>query len=84
MPMPHVASILNSSRLQFAEVVSNVGILRGYPLPQLLDVCTTGVKRILDAFAPLLNNDGRIVVVTSGLSPLMMSYARPSHPGRGG
>ncbi|KAL7472909.1 hypothetical protein ACHAXS_013287 [Conticribra weissflogii] len=80
-----VSSVLKSSRLRFAGIVSNAGILWGYPLRELLDVCAIGVKRVIEAFAPLLDQhangdgDGRIVVVTSGLSPLMMSYARPSH-----
>ena len=40
-----------------------------------MDVCATGVKRVLDAFVPLVEEDGRVVVVTSGLGPLMHSYA---------
>ena len=60
---------------KLAGVVSNAGILWGYPLPDLMDVCATGVKRVLDAFVPLVEEDGRVVVVTSGLGPLMHSYA---------
>jgi len=56
-------------------LVSNAGILWGYPLPELMDVCATGVKRVLCAFTPLVEDDGRVVVVTSGLGPLMHSYA---------
>ena len=56
-------------------VVSNAGILWGYPLPELMDVCATGVKRVLDTFTPIVKEDGRVVVVTSGLGPLMNSYA---------
>ncbi|KAL7554467.1 hypothetical protein ACHAWF_017923 [Thalassiosira exigua] len=56
-------------------VVSNAGILWGHPLPDLMDVCATGVRRVLDAFVPLVEDDGRVVVVTSGLGPLMHSYA---------
>ena len=66
------------SPIQLSGVVSNAGILWGYPLQELLQVCTWGVKRVLDAFVPLLNeqsNDGRVVVVTSGLGPLMHQYS---------
>lgn len=65
--------------LKLCGVVSNAGILWGYPLPDLMEVCTTGVKRVLDAFVPLVNEqspeDGRVVVVTSGLGPLMHQYS---------
>lgn len=54
---------------------SNAGILWGYPLPELMDVCATGVKRVLDAFVPIIEDDGRVIVVTSGLGPLMHGYA---------
>ena len=60
---------------ELAGVISNAGILWGYPLPELIDVCATGVKRVLDAFVPLVEDDGRVVVVTSGLGPLMHSYS---------
>lgn len=56
-------------------VVSNAGILWGHSLPELMQVCATGVKRVLDAFVPLVKEDGRVIVVTSGLGPLMHSYA---------
>ena len=56
-------------------VVSNAGILWGYPLPELMDVCATGVQRVLETFIPIVEDDGRVVVVTSGLGPLMNSYA---------
>lgn len=48
-------------------------ILWGYPLPELMDVCATGMKRMLDAFVPLVEEDGRVIAVTSGLGPLMHS-----------
>jgi len=56
-------------------IVSNAGILWGYPLPELMDVCATGVQRVLDTFTPIVEDDGRVVVVTSGLGPLMHSYS---------
>lgn len=57
-------------------VVSNAGILWGYPLPELIDVCATGVRRVMDALLPLMKEkDGRMIVVSSGLGPLMHGYA---------
>jgi NAD(P)-dependent dehydrogenase (short-subunit alcohol dehydrogenase family) len=65
--------------IKLCGVVSNAGILWGYPLKDLMEVCATGVKRVLDAFAPLVSEqsplDGRLVVVTSGLGPLMHQYS---------
>mmetsp|Transcript_24786 Transcript_24786/g.34959 ORF Transcript_24786/g.34959 Transcript_24786/m.34959 type:complete len:338 (-) Transcript_24786:219-1232(-) len=56
-------------------VVSNAGILWGYSLPELIDVCSTGVRRVVDEFLPLMEQDGRIIVVSSGLGPLMHGYS---------
>lgn len=60
-------------------LVSNAGILWNYQLSELIDVCAIGVRRILDGFLPLmLDNDedcGRVLVVSSGLGPLMNGYA---------
>ena len=57
-------------------VVSNAGILWGYPLSELMDVCATGVRRVCDAFLPMLQkDDGRLIVVSSGLGPLMHGYS---------
>ena len=70
-----VQSKLKSGDQKLQGVVSNAGILWGYPLPELMEVCATGVKRVLDAFVPLVEEDGRVIVVTSGLGPLMHSYA---------
>ena len=65
--------------LKLCGLVSNAGILWGYPLEDLMDVCATGVRRVLDAFVPVVNEqspgDGRVVVVTSGLGPLMHQYS---------
>ncbi|KAL3785659.1 hypothetical protein HJC23_008707 [Cyclotella cryptica] len=69
--------------LQLCGIVSNAGILWGHPLEDLIEVCATGVKRVLDAFVPLVNDqcndsggeEGRVVVVTSGLGPLMHQYS---------
>lgn len=70
-----VRSKLADGKKSLAGVVSNAGILWGYPLPELMHVCATGVKRVLDAFVPIVEEDGRVIVVTSGLGPLMHSYA---------
>ncbi len=80
-----VQDAMNTVRLNLgpddtlAGVVSNAGILWGYPLPELMEVCAVGVKRVLDAFVPLCGEDGRVVVVTSGLGPLMHSYSSAEH-----
>lgn len=56
-------------------IVSNAGVLWGYPLHELMEVCATGVRRVLDGFLPLVADNGRVVVVTSGLGPLLHGYA---------
>ena len=56
-------------------VVSNAGILWGYPLSELMDVCAIGVRRVCDAFLPMIQEDGRLIVVSSGLGPLMNGYS---------
>eukprot|EP00815_Leptocylindrus_aporus_P011616 CAMPEP_0116061836 /NCGR_PEP_ID=MMETSP0322-20121206/7327_1 /TAXON_ID=163516 /ORGANISM="Leptocylindrus danicus var. apora, Strain B651" /LENGTH=341 /DNA_ID=CAMNT_0003546881 /DNA_START=84 /DNA_END=1109 /DNA_ORIENTATION=- len=56
-------------------IVSNAGILWGHTLLELMDVCATGVARVLDNFLPLMQEDGRVIVVSSGLAPLMLGYA---------
>mmetsp|Transcript_12427 Transcript_12427/g.20606 ORF Transcript_12427/g.20606 Transcript_12427/m.20606 type:complete len:318 (+) Transcript_12427:88-1041(+) len=56
--------------------VSNAGILWGYSLEELLDVCTVGVVNVVDAFLPLMNPDGgKVIIVSSGLSPLMHTFS---------
>ena len=56
-------------------VVSNAGKLWGYSLPELIDVCSTGVRRVLGEFLPLMEKNGRMIVVSSGLGPLMHGYS---------
>jgi NAD(P)-dependent dehydrogenase (short-subunit alcohol dehydrogenase family) len=53
--------------------VSNAGILWGYSLKDQFEVNARGVRNVLDAFLPLVS--GRMIVVSSGLGPLMHSYA---------
>jgi len=56
--------------------VSNAGILWGKSLEQQFQVNARGVRGVLDAFLPLMDSTkGRMVVVSSGLGPLMHSYA---------
>ena len=62
-------------------VVSNAGILWGYPLSELMDVCATGVRRVCDALLPMLQDDGRLIVVSSGLGPLMHGYSSEERQG---
>ena len=74
-----VQDILQSSSDDGSEglygVVSNAGILWGYPLSELMDVCAIGVRRVCDAFLPMIQKDGRLIVVSSGLGPLMNGYS---------
>ena len=60
---------------QMYGVVSNAGIMWDASLSDLLDVCASGPRLVLDAFIPLLSDKGRVVVVSSGLGPLMHGYA---------
>jgi short chain dehydrogenase len=61
--------------------VSNAGILWGYSLQEQFQVNARGVRTVLDTFLPLMKSDddgintGRMIVVSSGLGPLMHSYA---------
>jgi len=66
-------------------LVSNAGILWGYTVEELLDVCTEGVANVIDAFLPLLQPDGgKIIIVSSGLGPLLHSYSTHQHTLRNG
>mmetsp|Transcript_8930 Transcript_8930/g.12939 ORF Transcript_8930/g.12939 Transcript_8930/m.12939 type:complete len:325 (+) Transcript_8930:42-1016(+) len=69
-----VQNKLSKDRKLFG-VVSNAGILWGHTLKELVDVCTIGVRRVLDAFLPLMEGGGRVIVVSSGLGPLMHGYS---------
>jgi NAD(P)-dependent dehydrogenase (short-subunit alcohol dehydrogenase family) len=63
----------NNNNKKLEGFVSNAGILWGYTLEELLDVCTVGVANVVDAFLPLMNPDGeRVIIVSSGLSPPLM------------
>ena len=57
-------------------LVSNAGVMWGHSRQELMDVCATGACRVLDAFLPSCADGGRVVVVSSGLGPLMHGYAR--------
>ena len=76
-----VASAANTVKETLGEdhlygLVSNAGILWGYSINDLCDVCATGAVRVLDAFLPMVQPDlGRVIVVSSGLGPLMHGYA---------
>lgn len=71
----HVAARLGG-RAELHGIVSNAGILWGHSLHELVEVCTLGVQRVVDAFVPLLRADGgRVVVVSSGMGPLLHGYA---------
>lgn len=55
-------------------IVNNAGIgLGSADLATILDVNTRGPKRVVDAFLPLLQEDGRIVNVSSASGPMFVS-----------
>jgi len=56
-------------------VVSNAGVMWGKSRKELMEVCARGVQRVLDTFTPLTSEQGKVVVVSSGLGPLMHGYA---------
>lgn len=59
-------------------LVNNAGIgLGSADLETILDVNTRGPKRVVDAFLPLLQADGRIVNVSSASGPMFVSGCTP-------
>ena len=68
----------DDAKLVLSGIISNAGILWGHSFDELVQVNCLGVKRVLDAFCPLLdpNTVGRVIVVSTGLSPLMVSYSQ--------
>lgn len=58
---------------QLYGLVSNAGILWGYSLEEQFQVNARGVRNVLDAFLPITKN--KMIVVSSGLGPLMHSFA---------
>jgi NAD(P)-dependent dehydrogenase (short-subunit alcohol dehydrogenase family) len=56
-------------------LVSNAGVMWGHSRQELFRVCAAGVRNVLDAFLPLCADGARVVIVSSGLSPLMLGYA---------
>lgn len=57
-------------------LVSNAGILWGHSLSDMLAVNAEGAHRFIEAFLPLLEPEGgRVVVVSSGMGPLILGYA---------
>jgi NAD(P)-dependent dehydrogenase (short-subunit alcohol dehydrogenase family) len=72
----HVAGRLGQHKLH--GLVSNAGVLWGRSLDELLAVNTFGVHRLCEAFVPLVRPvGGRVVIVSSGMGPLMHGYASP-------
>ncbi|HJK96409.1 MAG TPA: SDR family NAD(P)-dependent oxidoreductase [Polyangiaceae bacterium LLY-WYZ-14_1] len=57
-------------------LVNNAGIAHG-EMAAILDVNVAGVKRVTDAFVPLLQRKGRIVNVTSGAAPSFVEKCTP-------
>jgi len=70
------AQHIKSSCQSLYGLVSNAGILWGYSLEEQFNVNARGVRNVLDAFLPIMSPEkGRMIVVSSGLGPLMHSYA---------
>lgn len=72
----HIQQTLDEHKQKLYGCVSNAGILWGYSLQEQFETNARGVRRVLDAFLPLMmSKEGRMIVVSSGLGPLMHSYA---------
>ena len=57
-----------------AAVVNNAGVNLGSPdVAETVNVNTLGPKRVVDAFLPLLQEDGRIVNVSSASGPMFIA-----------
>ncbi|MCA9643644.1 MAG: SDR family NAD(P)-dependent oxidoreductase [Polyangiaceae bacterium] len=70
----HVAQRYGRTPAPLSGIVNNAGIgLGSADLATILDVNTRGPKRVIDAFLPLLVEDGRIVNVSSASGPMFVS-----------
>lgn len=58
-------------------IVNNAGIGRGHTARDIVNVNTYGPRRVIGAFAPKLQSDGRIVNVSSASGPLFVD-TRPA------
>ena len=71
----HVKAALGGERLY--GLVNNAGIgLGGESMTTILNVNTYGPKRVVEAFQPLVRDDGRIVNVSSASGPTFVSRCR--------
>ncbi len=69
-----VAASLPGDGAALYGVVNNAGIgLGSHDMAQVVNVNTLGVKRVCDAFLPLLGNGGRLVNVSSASAPRFVS-----------
>jgi NAD(P)-dependent dehydrogenase (short-subunit alcohol dehydrogenase family) len=75
----HVASRFLQDLTPLYAVVNNAGIgLDGTPAAQILEVNTLGVRRVCEAFLPLLHpTEGRIVNITSASGPIFVRGCSP-------
>jgi NAD(P)-dependent dehydrogenase (short-subunit alcohol dehydrogenase family) len=73
-----VASAAASSAQPLYAVVANAGIADG-SAAEIVDVNLRGVKRTVDAFAPLLaaGDDARLVHISSGSAPMFVEKCAP-------
>lgn len=59
-------------------IVNNAGIgLGSNDLSEVINVNTVGIRRVCNAFIPLLTDDGRIVNITSAAGPNFVSKCNP-------
>lgn len=75
----HVASRFLEELTPLYAVVNNAGIgLDGTPAGAIVEVNTLGVRRVCEAFLPLLHpSEGRIVNVTSASGPIFVQKCSP-------
>jgi len=57
-------------------VINNAGRMGGGPR-NTIDLNTYGVRRVCEAFAPLIQAGGRIVQVSSGSAPMFVEKCSP-------
>ena len=74
-----VASKFGTDPAPLYAVVNNAGIgLSGVPMADVLEVNVHGMRRVCDAFIPLLDPTlGRVVNVTSGSGPMFVAQCAP-------
>ena len=73
-----VSTLCRARRCPLYGIVNNAGVgLASDDMEAVLDVNTLGVKRVCDAFIPLLPDSGRVVNVSSASGPVFVSQCTP-------